>query len=59
MNQLDLTKRIGIITGAARGIGYAIARRALQSGATLSLWDVDRERLESARGGVRARSRFR
>ena len=49
MNQLDLTKRIGIITGAARGIGYAIARRALQSGATLSLWDVDRERLESAR----------
>jgi 3-oxoacyl-[acyl-carrier protein] reductase len=49
MNQLNLSGRIAIVTGAARGIGHAIARRALQSGATLSLWDVDGERLESAR----------
>ena len=49
MNQLNLKGRVAIVTGAARGIGYAIAARALQSGATVALWDVDRERLESAR----------
>jgi 2-dehydro-3-deoxy-L-rhamnonate dehydrogenase (NAD+) len=49
MNQLDLKGRVAIITGAARGIGYAIAKRALESGATVALWDVDGDRLESAR----------
>ena len=49
MNQLDLKNRVAIVTGAARGIGYAIAARALQSGATVALWDMDRDRLESAR----------
>ena len=49
MNQLDLTQRIAVITGGARGIAYAAARRALQSGASVSLWDVDGDRLEIAR----------
>ncbi len=49
MNQLDLKNRVAVITGGARGIGYAAARRALQSGAAVSLWDVDGERGEAAR----------
>src|SRR4029453_2282045 len=49
MNQLDLKGRVTIVTGGARGIGYAIARRALQSGGTAAVWDVDGDRLESAR----------
>jgi NAD(P)-dependent dehydrogenase (short-subunit alcohol dehydrogenase family) len=49
MNQLDLKGRVAIITGAARGIGFAIARRMLQSGAAVALWDVDGDRLEAAR----------
>src|SRR6185436_16801622 len=49
MNQLDLKSRVAIVTGGARGIGYAIAKRALQSGAAVALWDVDGERLQTAR----------
>jgi len=54
MNQLDLQGRVAVITGAARGIGFAIARRMLQSGATVALWDVDGHRLEAARGELSA-----
>lgn len=43
MNTLDLKDRVAIITGGARGIGYAAAERMLQSGAIVVLWDVDRE----------------
>jgi 2-dehydro-3-deoxy-L-rhamnonate dehydrogenase (NAD+) len=49
MNQIDLAKRVAIITGGARGIGYAVAQRFLQSGADVSIWDQDAERLASSR----------
>jgi 3-oxoacyl-[acyl-carrier protein] reductase len=45
MNQIDLSGRVVVITGGARGIGYAVAQRALRSGAAVALWDVDAERL--------------
>lgn len=45
MNQIDLNGRVVVITGGARGIGYAVAQRALRSGAAVALWDVDAERL--------------
>ena len=34
MNQLDLANRVAIVTGGARGIGYAIAERLLRSRGT-------------------------
>ena len=41
MNRLDLSGRVAVVTGAARGIGLAIARRAVESGATVAVWDMD------------------
>jgi 2-dehydro-3-deoxy-L-rhamnonate dehydrogenase (NAD+) len=40
MNRIDLEGRVAAITGGARGIGYAIAARLVQSGAKVALWDL-------------------
>lgn len=48
MNQIDLQGRIAVVTGGARGIGLAIAQRLLASGASCSLWDMDRAALDHA-----------
>jgi 3-oxoacyl-[acyl-carrier protein] reductase len=49
VNEIDLKGRTVVITGGARGIGYAVAQRALRSGAAVALWDVDAARLERSR----------
>ena len=41
MNQIDLNKRVAIITGGAQGIGRAVAERFAASGATVAIWDLD------------------
>src|ERR1043166_3585944 len=48
MNKIDLHGRNAVVTGGARGIGLAIAQRLLASGASVSLWDLDAEALQSA-----------
>jgi len=47
MNQLDVGGRVAVVTGGASGIGLAIARRLLDSGARVSLWDASAGALES------------
>ncbi|MEO1246870.1 MAG: SDR family NAD(P)-dependent oxidoreductase [Pseudomonadota bacterium] len=49
MNTIDLAGRNAIITGGGRGMGLAIARRFLESGAAVSLWDINERDLETAR----------
>ena len=48
MNQIDLRGRGAVVTGGARGIGYACAERLSASGAKVSLWDMDGDALTEA-----------
>lgn len=48
MNQIDLAGHNAVVTGAAQGLGYAIAQRIVESGASVSIWDVDAAGLEKA-----------
>ena len=41
MNQLDFKGRAAIVTGGAQGIGLAIVKRLIASGAKVRIWDVD------------------
>jgi 3-oxoacyl-[acyl-carrier protein] reductase len=54
MNQLNLQRRVAVITGGARGIGLAVAERVLHSGGNVALWDVDVTPLEQARARLAA-----
>jgi len=46
---MNPNKKAAIVTGAAGGIGLAIARRLLRDGASVVLADLDQQRLETAR----------
>ena len=50
----ELTGRVAIVTGAARGIGLATARRFLDAGARVVLADVDATEGESVCAGLAA-----
>ncbi len=47
--RIDLSGRVCVITGGARGIGYAAAQRMSASGAVVVLWDMDGGKLDEAR----------
>ena len=48
MIKFDLTDRVAIITGGAQGFGLDIAKRFLNSGAKVIIWDIDPIMLEKS-----------
>lgn len=49
MNNYDLKGEVAVITGAAQGIGFAVAQRFIKSGAIVCLLDIDSELLDLAK----------
>ena len=48
MHQFDLKNRTAITTGGAQGFGFDIAKRFLESGANVIIWDIDQDELLKA-----------
>src|SRR5271155_634802 len=53
MNVIDLNNRIAVVTGGARGIGFAAAQKMLASGAAVALWDIDAAALAKAAAALK------
>ena len=48
MNIFDLKKKVAVVTGGAQGFGLDIAKKFLQSGAKVIIWDNDERELKKA-----------
>ena len=48
MHKFDFKNRTAVVTGGAQGFGLDIAKRFLDSGAKVIIWDIDEELLKSA-----------
>ena len=51
-NEYNFKNRTALITGGAQGFGLDIAKRFLNSGAKVIIWDIDTELLESAKEDI-------
>src|SRR3569623_1030454 len=48
MNQIDLSGQVAVGTGGAQGLGLAITRRLIASGANVRIWDMNAALLDAA-----------
>ncbi len=48
MHKFDFKNRTAVVTGGAQGFGLDVAKRFLESGAKVFIWDIDEKLLKSA-----------
>ena len=48
MNKFDFNDRTAVITGGAQGFGLDIAKKFLDFGAKVIIWDIDEQQLQIA-----------
>ena len=48
MNKFDFKNKTAVITGGAQGFGLDIAKKFLNFGAKVIIWDVDKKELNKA-----------
>ena len=56
MNKIDLENKIAIVTGGAQGFGLATTKRLIESGATVIIWDIDKQESEKAKKDVNSKN---
>jgi 3-oxoacyl-[acyl-carrier protein] reductase len=56
MNKIDLKGRTAVVTGGAQGIGLAIVKRLIASGAKVAIWDRDEKTLRRTVAATRGKA---
>ena len=47
MNEIDLNKKVAVVTGGIQGFGLAVVERFLRSGAEVVIWEKDKNLLDN------------
>jgi 3-oxoacyl-[acyl-carrier protein] reductase len=53
MNKFDLNNRVAVVTGGAQGFGLAIAKKFLDCGAEVIVWDIDKSALKRTQESIK------
>jgi len=53
MNKFDLNNRVSVVTGGAQGFGLAIAKKFLDCGAEVIVWDIDKSALNKTQESIK------
>ena len=53
MHKFDLNNKTAVITGGAQGFGLDIAKKFLNSGAKVNIWDIDIKQLKEAKSKIK------
>jgi NAD(P)-dependent dehydrogenase (short-subunit alcohol dehydrogenase family) len=56
-NKLDFAGRTAVVTGGSQGIGFGVVERLLASGARVSIWAINEERLAQAKSKLNSNDR--
>ncbi len=56
MNKYNFENRNAVITGGAQGFGFAIAKRIIESGGKVIIWDIDKSETDKAQKEINSKN---